>query len=389
MMAAKKKATKRATKPATKKAGPKRAKTVAPKKRATQLQVMAQAQSYFQGHKKFGGQLQMMDALDNTVPGYVSSRSLALDWVVGNRGYPQSRVIAISGDEGTGKSTIGDQAMAEVQRQGGHAYLWDPENARDNRYQKKLGIARSSAGQILSHALEDGFEVMIEILNWHINNDPERPGIIVWDTPAGSPTRAELDPEKTDERFGPAKLIRSYLRKLNQSLLQTRWLLFVVNQTYRGQSPSGQTYKAVFGGGGIPFYSSCSLEIGWAKPGRVWRTSTDQARGLPPLGQVVYIKSTKNRCCPPYRNRTMFIEYGQGIDNYWTVYEMLKGSGAISCGQGGWNVFDSDFSAELAAAVPKKWQSGHHGLKQFVAEDPNVWPLLIEAYRSIEESWGG
>lgn len=384
-MAQAKKPAKKATKKATKRASPKRKASTSPAKRATQLQVLTQARDYFRGHKQFKNQLIIMDELDNTVPGYVSTQSLALDWIAGNGGLPQSRVIAISGDEGTGKSTVGDQVMAEVQRIGGHAYLWDPENARDDRYQKKLGIARSRAGQITSHTMEDGFELMIELLEWHLVHDPLRPGIVLWDTPAGTPTRNEADPGKTDERFGPAKIIRGYLRKLNQMLMQTRWIFFVVNQTYRGTSPGGQTYKAIFGGGGIPFYSSCSLEIGWAKPGRIWRSTVDMKRGMPPIGQVVYVKSTKNRCTPPYRNRTLFIEYGQGVDNAWTLFETLKDCGAIQVAENGWGTFDSDYSAELVKAVPKKWQTGYRGLKQFVAEDPLLWPLLLEVYQDAEK----
>jgi len=377
--------TKKATKKATKKVSPKRKSSGSKAKQATQLQVLTEVHDYFSNHKQFAGQLIKMDSLDNTVPGYVSSQSLALDWIAGNGGFPMSRVIDVSGDEGTGKSTLGDHIMAEVQRLGGHAYLWDPENARDNRYQKQLGIARSRAAQIVSHTMEDGFELMIEILQQHLMKDPLRPGIILWDTPAGTPTRNEADPEKTDERMGPAKIIRGYLRKLNQILMQTRWVLCVINQTYRGHMQSGQTYKAVYGGGGIPFYSSCRLEISHVS--RFWRSSTDKSRGMPPLGQTAWVRNIKNRCGMPWRSRQICIEFGQGIDNYWTMFDTLKGYGALEVSSNGWAAFDPDCYPELAKAVPKKWQTGYQGLKHFVAEDPNLWPLLIEVYKSIEESW--
>jgi recombination protein RecA len=380
------KTAKKATKKATKKASPKRKSTSSPAKRATQLQVLTQVHQYFADHKKFKGQLIRMDELDNTVPGYVSTQSLALDWIAGNGGLPMSRVVDISGDEGTGKSTFGDHIMSEVQRIGGHAYLWDPENARDNRYQKQLGIARARAGQITSHTMEDGFELMIELLEQYLINDPERPGIILWDTPAGTPTRKEADADEKDERFGPAKIIRGYLRKLNQLLMQTKWILCVINQTYRGTMQSGQTYKAVYGGGGVPFYSSCRLEISHVS--RFWRSDTDKTRGMPPMGQTAWVRNIKNRCGMPWRSRQICVEFGQGIDNYWTVFDTLKGFGGIEV-SGGWCAFDPSCFPELAKAVPKKWQGSHHGLKLFVAENPDVWPMLIDAYRSVEESWGG
>jgi hypothetical protein len=98
---------------------------------------------------------------------------------------------------------------------------------------------------------------------------------------------------------------------------------------------------------------------------------------------VVYVRSTKNRCSPPWRSRTLLIEYGAGIDNVWSVYEMLLGAGAIQNNKG-WCAFDADYSSELAAAVPKKWQGGYQGLKTFCAEDPSLWPKLIEVYKEAE-----
>ena len=227
----------------------------------------------------------IMGELDSTVPDYVSTQSLALDWIVGNGGLPLSRIVDVTSDEGCGKSTFGDHVMAELQRRGGHAYLWDTENARDARYQKKIGVARVRAGQIDAHTLEDGFETMIDLVAWHNANDPGRPGVIVWDTPAGTPTRAESDAEKKDEQFGPAKLIRSNLRKLNQHLQQGHWLLFVCNQTYMGRTASGLACKVAYGGGGIPYYSSIRLTL--SHPSKFWRGAADKEMGLPPIGQTV------------------------------------------------------------------------------------------------------
>lgn len=375
--------TKPATKKATKTATKKRSSSGTKATRATQLQVLAAAREHFGKSKQFKNQLITMDELDNTVPGYVSTQSLALDWITGNLGFPMSRVVDVSGDEGTGKSTLGDHAMAEVQRLDGHSYLWDPENARDNRYQEKIGIVRARAGQILSQTMEDGFELIYELLAWHLEHDPLRPGIILWDTPAGTPTRAEADPNKTDERMGPAKLIRGWLRKINQRLMKTRWIWMIINQTYRGQNISGQTYKAVYGGGGVPFYSSCRLQL--SHPSRFWRSGTDKDNGMPPIGQTVWVKNIKNRCAMPWKSRQICIEFGHGIDNAWTVFDTLRGAGCIvSPPKSGWCSFDPDYNADLAARQPKSWQTGYLGLKDFCQQDPELWPMLVDVFKEIE-----
>ena len=374
---------KKATKAATKKATPAR-KADTKAKLATQLEVMTQAHAHFSGGKH-ADRLVVMDALDNTVPGFVSTQSLALDWVTGNGGLPQSRVIDITSDEGGGKSTIADHVMAEVQRLGGHAYLWDTENARDVHYQKKIGIKRSRAGQIVCHTMEDGFEFMIDLISWHNEHDPTRPGVIVWDTPAATPTRNEADPEKTNERFGPAKIIRGQLRTLNQQLQQGRWMLFVVNQTYMGTSPGGQSFKAAYGGGGIPYYSSCRLQI--SHPSKFWRTTAEKELGLPPVGQTAWVKCIKNRVSPPWRSKQICIHFGEGISNGFEIFHTLLGAGCITS-KSGWCRFDPAFDEKLAEMLPGAFQAsatqgGHIPFEQTVRQIPGMWERLIDVYSEV------
>jgi recombination protein RecA len=397
-MKATKKATKKATVKATVAASPPRKKEGHPEKRATQLQVLLQARDHMREKFKPGkdgeskGNIFIMDELDNTVPGYISTGSLAIDWITGGRGVPQSRIVDASGDQGVGKSTFGDHLMAEVQRIGGHSWLWDTENARDDAYQQRLGVSRKKAGQIDCHTMEDGFEFMMELVTWHNANDPGRPGIIVWDTPAGTPTRAEVDPEQKAERFGPAKLIRGWVRKLNQQLQQGHWILVVINQTYMGTLPSGQTYKAVYGGGGIPFYSSVRLTF--SHPSKVWRSTVEKEAGVPPVGQTVWIKCDKNRVGSPHRSRQAFIRYGAGYDNVWDVFNVLSGCGCLSHPpKSSWYSFDADGWPELATKYPEvKFQGQHFGLIEVLhktGEDgkllyPDLFADMLRAYQQID-----
>jgi recombination protein RecA len=377
---ARKTTTKKATKAATRKATPKRKSKTSPAKRASQLEVMTRARAHFGSSKQFGEQLIVMDELDNTVPGFVSTQSLALDYICGNGGVPQSRIVDATGDEGVGKSTFGDHLMAEVQRIGGHSYLWDTENARDVHYQKRIGIVRRKSGQITSPTMEDGFELMIQLIAWHNEHDQGRPGIIVWDTPAGTPTRAEANPDLKDEMMGPAKLIRSYLRKLNQELMRSRWILCVINQTYLGRSQSGQAFKAAYGGGGIPYYSS--VRLSFSHPSKQWASASAKEMKLPPVGQLVWVNCVKNRVSMPHRSRQIYIEFGHGIDNTYEVFNELHGAGCIAL-SGSWYSFDADGWPELAERWPKSWQGGWHALAALCKEDHELWVALLKAYHEL------
>lgn len=369
-----KKKTTKATKKATKKATPKRKDEPKKAKKATQLQVMVEAREYLQ--KKHGkSAVRMMNEVDSTIPGYISTQSLALDRLIGNDGVPLSRMVEIYGPEGIGKSTISDHILAQVQKLGGVAYLWDTENARDHRYMDQVGIVRKAAIRVEADTVEAGYAIAQDTIDWHLAHHPERLGIWVWDTVAGTPTEKELNPKEKAEAFGPAKMIRSMCRRLTQSLKKSHWIFVVVNQTY--VTPKGQfTMMKTYGGEGIPYFSSLRLECGYRSP--QWRTTTAKENGEDPIGQTIIVKSAKNKVFPPLKSERIFIRYGQGIDNVWTLFDTLSGAGMIQQA-GGWYIIDWP---EVTGKYPK-WQGGYDGLAQMCAQSPDLWKDLIEGYQAL------
>ncbi len=78
------------------------------------------------------------EAMVSVVP--IPTGSLALDAALGVGGYPRGRVVEIYGPEGSGKTTLGLHAMANVQRTGGLAAFIDAEHALDPEYARNLGV---------------------------------------------------------------------------------------------------------------------------------------------------------------------------------------------------------------------------------------------------------
>jgi recombination protein RecA len=77
-----------------------------------------------------------------TVEGVESSStgSLGLDIALGIGGFPTGRIIEIYGPESSGKTTLAQHAIAQVQKKGGMAAFIDAEHAFDKGYAQKLGI---------------------------------------------------------------------------------------------------------------------------------------------------------------------------------------------------------------------------------------------------------
>ena len=70
----------------------------------------------------------------------VPSGCLSLDIALGIGGVPRGRIIEIYGPEASGKTTLAQHIVAEVQKKGGTAAFIDAEHALDPDYAKKIGV---------------------------------------------------------------------------------------------------------------------------------------------------------------------------------------------------------------------------------------------------------
>ena len=70
----------------------------------------------------------------------VPTGSISLDIALGPGGMPRGRVIEVYGPESSGKTTLAQHVIAEVQKLGGLAAFIDAEHALDPEYAKKIGI---------------------------------------------------------------------------------------------------------------------------------------------------------------------------------------------------------------------------------------------------------
>src|SRR3989344_4891452 len=68
----------------------------------------------------------------------VPTGCLSLDIALGIGGVPRGRIIEIYGPEASGKTTLAQHIVAEVQKLGGIAAFIDAEHALDPEYAKKI-----------------------------------------------------------------------------------------------------------------------------------------------------------------------------------------------------------------------------------------------------------
>lgn len=318
---------------------------------------------------------------------HISTRNIALDKALGGKGLPGGRIIEVFGRPQSGKSTMLDQVIAEVQSMGGLAILIDSEQARDRTYMESLGIDRKRLVLCQVTTIEEVFEQMEY---WATKGremlpDPDKPVLVVWDSLGGTPTKAELETPLDEEvRVGQAaRIIRRGMRRVVHLMGGNGTTVLIANQVYKSMARHGGTDKTS-GGDGVPYHASVRIQL-WSGEGTVVPLPPrGTARGdkLDPVGQIVWATVVKNKLAPPMAKCEFAIIFGHGVDNGYAIWNDNAGPKAPARDDAIINRSGSWFRISDDIADLPPWQGGHWGLNDLAAEHPDVWAKIVEAYRS-------
>ncbi|MCZ2156858.1 MAG: DNA recombination/repair protein RecA [Bryobacterales bacterium] len=90
----------------------------------------------------------------------IATGCLSLDWVLGVGGFPRGHLVEIFGDPDSGKTTLGLEAIASAQRDGGVAAFLDSEHTLDLLYAARLGVDLERLVYSRPTAVHEAFELM-------------------------------------------------------------------------------------------------------------------------------------------------------------------------------------------------------------------------------------
>src|SRR5690606_36960813 len=155
----------------------------------------------------------------------VSTGSLGLDIALGVGGLPRGRVVEIYGPESSGKTTLGLQAIACAQQNGGVCAFVDAEDALDVGYARKLGVKIED----LLIAQPDNGEQALEIAETLVRSGAI--DVLVVDSVAALVPRAEIEGEMGEPQMGlQARLMSQALRKLTGTISRSQTIMIFINQ---------------------------------------------------------------------------------------------------------------------------------------------------------------
>ncbi len=268
-----------------------------------------------------GAIMKLGDEASTVAVGAVPSGSLALDIALGIGGIPRGRITEIFGPEGSGKTTLAQHIIAEVQKQGGIAAYIDVEHALDPSYASRCGVNLDD----LLIAQPDTGEEALDITEALVRSGAL--GAIVIDSVAALVPRVEIEGDMGDTQVGlQARLMSRAMRKLAAAIGRSGTAVVFINQLREKIGIIFGNPEVTPGGRALKFYSSVRLDL---------RRIETIKQGNVAIGNRVRAKVVKNKVAPPFRTAEFDIMFDSGISSQGNLIdlgvslELVKKSGAF------------------------------------------------------------
>lgn len=279
----------------------------------------------------------------------IPSGCVSLDIALGG-GMPRGRIIEIYGPEASGKTTLSQHVVAEVQKKGGIAAFVDAEHALDPEYAKKVGVKIDD----LLISQPDTGEQALEIVETLVRSNAI--DIIVVDSVAALTPKAEIEGEMGDRHIGlQARLMSQALRKLAGIIAKSKTVLIFINQTRYKIGVFFGNPETTTGGTALKFYSSVRIEV---------RRSAQIKQGEKIVGNRVKCKVVKNKVAPPFRSCEFDIMYNEGISLSGDLLDLAVNYNAITK------------SGNSYSFGEEKLGVGRENAKQYLRENPKLITTL-------------
>jgi len=295
----------------------------------------------------------------------ITTGCLSLDIALGVGGVPRGRIVEIFGPEASGKTTLAQHIVAEVQKTGGIAAFVDAEHSLDPDYARIIGV---NVDNLLISQPDTG-EQALDIVETLVRSNAV--DVIVVDSVAALTPKAEIEGEMGDHHMAlQARLMSQALRKLAGIISKSRTILIFINQTRQKIGVFFGNPETTTGGMALKFYASIRIEV---------RRAAQIKQGDKFIGNRVKAKIVKNKVAAPFRSCEFDIMYNEGISVSGDTLDIGVEKGVIKK-SGNSYVYDDKKEGEIKLGV------GRENAKEFLKSNPKIIKAIKkEVWDKVEQ----
>jgi len=305
---------------------------------------------------------------------FIDTGCTELNLAISNKvdgGVPVGKIIEIIGWEGSGKSLLAMHILANTQKKGGIAILFDTESAFNRNFAEAIGMDVTKLIYSQPDTLEEAYEAIEHVLTklkQHRNND--KIVTIVLDSLAGASTKTEIEGNYDKEGWATQKAIinSKAMRKITNIIAKEKACLILTNQLrdkLGGMGFGEQTTTS--GGKAVGFHSTVRIRM--KSVGKI-KDKDDVIQGIQTQAVVF-----KNRIAPPWREAKFSIHYESGIDNFSSLFDVGVKLKYIT--SGAWNTL---FNPETGEEVTKFRRTDFENV---LKDNPAIKDMIIKSMQSM------
>jgi recombination protein RecA len=289
----------------------------------------------------------------------IPTGSISLDMALGIGGIPRGRIIEIFGPESSGKTTLAQHIVAEVQKKGGIAAFIDAEHAMDPEYAKNVGV---NLNDLLISQPDTG-EQALEIAETLVRSNAV--DLVVVDSVAALVPRVEIEGDMGDSYIGlQARLMSQAMRKLTGAISKSSCTIIFINQIRMKIGVMFGNPETTPGGNALKFYSSVRLDI---------RRIAQIKDGDNIIGNRTRVKVVKNKVAAPFKQAEFDIMYNEGISREGDILDLGVIKGAVTKA-GSWYQYKEE-----------KLGQGREAAKQYLKDNKKILSEIEKEIRKASE----
>lgn len=295
--------------------------------------------------KLFGDRVYMGGDLPSARLDPIDTGSIVLNKALGVGGWARGRVHEVYGAEGTGKTALGLQMLANTS---GITALIDAEKSYEVSDAIRYGVNMDSFLVLKPESAEDAMEMACTLA--------KTCEAVVYDSIAGIGTTDELEKGISEHTIGSKAGKMSVLMRRYPSITEKHGCTtFFVNQVRDNMSGYGSPVVTP-GGHALRFAATT-------------RTRIIKIEKFPnaanPEGHYIHFQIVKNKLGTPWIKGSIPFLYGHGISREMEVLEIGKKQGVISQ-KGAWLYFEGDTLAQ-----------GLSNARSLMMEDPSITEEIL------------